>query len=161
MLKVHKLTFNPFSVNTYIVTDESKDCVIIDPGCSNDKERKELTNLIETFDLKPVKLINTHCHIDHFPGNKFVCDTYNLLPEFHQIELEVMYGALAYQSFFNFPLEASPEPKVFLKERDVISFGNSSFKVLFTPGHSPGSLSFYSEPDKLIISGDVLFRGSV
>ena len=161
MLKVHKLTFNPFSENTYIVADETKACVIIDPGCYNDKERTELTNTIQAFDLKPVKLINTHCHIDHFPGNKFVCETYNLLPEFHEIELQVMYGALAYQSFFNFPLEASPEPKTYLKEGDVVNFGNSSFNVLFTPGHSPGSLSFYNEVEKIIISGDVLFYGSV
>ena len=161
MLKVHKLTFNPFSENTYVVADETKACAIIDPGCCNEKERKELTNLIEAFDLKPVKLLNTHCHIDHFPGNKFVCETYNLLPEFHKVELEVMYSALAYQGFFNFPLEASPEPKVYLNEGDVVNFGNSSFNVLFTPGHSPGSLSFYNEAEKVIISGDVLFWGSV
>src|SRR4051812_14683935 len=100
MLTVHKHTFNPFQENTYIVSDETKECAIIDPGCSNEKERKELVQTIEAFGLKPVKLLNTHCHIDHFPGNKFVCDTYELLPEFHQVELEVMYEALKYQSFF-------------------------------------------------------------
>ncbi len=161
MLRVHKHTFNPFQENTYIVADETKECVIVDPGCSNDKERKELVKTIDAFGLKPVKLLNTHCHIDHFPGNKFVCDTYNLLPEFHEVELEVMYAALNYQSLFGFKLDASPEPKHYLKDGDEVKFGTTTFKVIFTPGHSPGSLSFYSEPDKIIVSGDVLFQGSI
>ena len=161
MLKVHKLTFNPFQENTYVIEDETKECVIIDPGCSNENERNRLAQTIQAHGLKPVKLLNTHCHIDHFPGNKFVCDTYNLLPEFHEIELQVMYGALGYQSFFGFQLEASPEPKNYLKGGDTVKFGNTSFNVLFTPGHSPGSLSFYNAAEKIVISGDVLFQGSV
>ncbi len=161
MLKIHKHTFNPFQENTYIVSDETMQCVIIDPGCSSDKERGELQKTVEAFGLTPVKLLNTHCHIDHFPGNKFVCDTYNLLPEFHEVELIVMYEALKYQSYFGFELEASPEPKNFLKDGDEVKFGNTILKVLFTPGHSPGSLSFYNEAEKIIISGDVLFQGSV
>jgi hydroxyacylglutathione hydrolase len=161
MLRIHKHTFNPFQENTYIVTDDTKECTIIDPGCSSDQERKKLVQTIESHGLKPVKLLNTHCHIDHFPGNKFVCDTYGLLPEFHEVELQVMYEALKYQSFFGFQLEASPEPKRFLKEGDEIKFGNTVLQVLFTPGHSPGSLSFYNEAEKVIISGDVLFQGSV
>jgi glyoxylase-like metal-dependent hydrolase (beta-lactamase superfamily II) len=161
MLKILKLTFNPFQENTYLLSDETKQCAIVDPGCSNEKERNELLQTIEAHGLNPVKLLNTHCHIDHFPGNKFVCDTFKLLPEFHEIELQVMYAALEYQSFFGFKCEASPEPKTFLKEGDVIKFGNTVLKILFTPGHSPGSLSFYSEAEKIIISGDVLFHGSV
>ena len=145
MLKIRKFTFNPFMENTYIAADETKECVIIDPGCCNNKEREELTNAIKTNDLKPVKLLNTHCHIDHFPGNKFICDTYGLLPEFHQVELDVMKLALDYQNLFGFFLEASPTPKHFLNEGDVVRFGNTAFQVLFTPGHSPGSLSFYNK----------------
>jgi glyoxylase-like metal-dependent hydrolase (beta-lactamase superfamily II) len=161
MLKIHKLTFNPFSENTYIVADETRQCAIIDPGCHNEKERNELKNTVEGFGLKPVKLLNTHCHIDHFPGNKFVCDTYGLLPEFHETELQVMYAALDYQSLFGFRLDASPEPAHFLNEGDIVSFGETSFQVLFTPGHSPGHIAFYSAKDKVLISGDVIFRGSV
>ncbi len=161
MLKVHKHTFNPFQENTYIIEDESKECVIIDPGCSNEKERNKLAQTIEDFGLKPVKLLNTHCHIDHFPGNKFVCDTYNLLPEFHEIELQVMYAALDYQTLFGFKLEASPEPANYLNDGDEVKFGKSAFKVFFVPGHSPGHLAFYNETEKIVISGDVLFQGSV
>ncbi|HLP51290.1 MAG TPA: MBL fold metallo-hydrolase [Chitinophagales bacterium] len=161
MLKVHKHTFNPFQENTYIIEDETKECVIIDPGCSNERERNQLVQTIEAHGLKPVKLLNTHCHIDHFPGNKFVCETYNLLPEFHEVELQVMYAALDYQTLFGFKLDASPEPKHYLKDGDEVKFGNTTLSVIFTPGHSPGSLSFYNETAKTIISGDVLFRGSV
>lgn len=161
MLRIHKLTFNPFMENTYIVADETKECVIIDPGCHNERERLQLQQVIEANGYTPVRLLNTHCHIDHFPGNKFVCDTYNLLPEFHEIEYQVMKGALDYQSFFGMSLEESPAPKNYLKEGDVITFGNSSFSVLFTPGHSPGHLAFYCRPENKIFSGDVLFQGSV
>lgn len=161
MLKVHKHTFNPFQENTYIIEDETKECVIIDPGCSNERERGQLQQTITAHGLKPVKLLNTHCHIDHFPGNKFVCETYGLLPEFHEVELQVMYAALDYQELFGFRLEASPEPVHYLKGGDEVKFGNTTFSVLFTPGHSPGSLSFYNAGEKIIISGDVLFQGSV
>ena len=161
MLKVHKHTFNPFQENTYIIEDETKECVIIDPGCSNDKERNQLLQTIQAHGLKPVKLLNTHCHIDHFPGNKFVCDTYNLLPEFHETELQVMYAALDYQTLFGFKLEASPEPVNYLKDGDEVKFGSTILKVLFVPGHSPGHIAFYNEAEKIIVSGDVLFQGSV
>ena len=161
MLKVHKHTFNPFQENTYIIEDETKECVIIDPGCSNDKERNQLLQTIQAHGLKPVKLLNTHCHIDHFPGNKFVCDTYNLLPEFHETELQVMYAALDYQTLFGFKLEASPEPVNYLKDGDEVKFGTTILKVLFVPGHSPGHIAFYNEAEKIIVSGDVLFQGSV
>jgi hydroxyacylglutathione hydrolase len=161
MLKIHKLTFNPFQENTYVVADEANSCIIIDPGCSNDTERNKLIKTIQENKLKPVRLLNTHCHIDHIPGNKFVCDTYGLLPEFHELELDVMHGAMLYQDFFGFRLEASPEPKHYIKDGDTITLGKSIFKVFFTPGHSPGSLSFYCEESKAIISGDALFYGSV
>jgi hydroxyacylglutathione hydrolase len=161
MLQIHKHTFNPFQENTYILSDETTECIIVDPGCSSDKERNQLQQTITAHSLKPVALLNTHCHIDHFPGNKFVCDTYNLLPQFHKVELLVMYEALKYQSYFGFQLEASPEPQRFLDEGDQVKFGNTVLQVLFTPGHSPGSLSFYNADQNVIISGDVLFQGSV
>lgn len=161
MLKIHKLTFNPYQENTYIVADETGECAIIDPGCANDKERTKLQQTIEANGLQVVKLLNTHCHIDHFPGNKFVCDTYGVLPEFHETELAVMYEALKYQTFFGFRLDPSPEPQHFLSDGDVVQIGNTRFNVIFTPGHSPGSISFYNEAARTIISGDVLFQGSV
>lgn len=161
MLKIHKLTFNPFSENTYIVADETNDCAIIDPGCCNEKERNELVKTIEAFGLKPVLLLNTHCHIDHMPGNKFVFEKYGLRPEIHENELEIMRRAPEFGQFFGFDCPESPEPEKFLKAGDSVTLGNTVFKVLFTPGHSPGSICFYSEADKIVISGDVLFYRSV
>lgn len=161
MSRIHKFTFNPFMENTYIVSDETKQCVIIDPGCSNDRERTELAEEIEVQGLEPVRLLNTHCHIDHIPGNKFIHDRYGLLPEIHEAELSWLRSATEYGKMFGFPLEASPLPKVFLNEGDIISFGNTTFSILFTPGHSPGSISFYNENEGYVLSGDVLFYGSI
>ena len=161
MLKIHKLTFNPFSENTFVVTDETNDCAIIDPGCCNDKERNELVTTVEAHGLKPVLLLNTHCHIDHIPGNKFVFEKYGLLPQIHALELDILRKAPMFAEFFNFQCEPSPEPVKFLKENDEVKLGNTVFKVLFTPGHSPGSISFYSEKDSAVLSGDVLFYRSV
>ena len=144
-----------------MVADETKECVIIDPGCCTDKERSELLATINAFGLKPVKLLNTHCHVDHIPGNKFVFDTYGLLPEIHPEELEIMRGAPRYGDFFGFHCDVSPEPKVYLNDGDEVKFGKSVFKVMLTPGHSPGSISFYNAESKAVISGDVLFYGSV
>ena len=161
MLKIHKLTFNPFSENTFVVTDETNDCAIIDPGCCNDKERNELIATMEAHGLKPVLLLNTHCHIDHIPGNRFVFEKYGLLPQIHELELDILHRAPMFAEFFGFQCDESPEPQKFLTEGDEVKLGNTVFKVIFTPGHSPGSISFYSEKDSAIISGDVLFYRSV
>lgn len=161
MLNIHKLTFNPFSENTYVAADGTKNCAIIDPGCCNDKERNQLLNIIQTHGLKPVMLLNTHCHIDHIPGNKFIFEKFGLLPEIHELESEILKNAPQYGQFFGFDCPVSPEPQKFLKAGDEIKLGNTVFKVLFTPGHSPGSICFYSADDKIIISGDVLFYRSV
>ena len=161
MLKIHKLTFNPFLENTYVIADETNDCAIIDPGCCNDKERNELVKTIEDHKLKPVLLLNTHCHIDHIPGNKFVFDKYGLSPQIHEKELDILERAPEFGEFFGFHCDPSPKPEIYLNEGDEVRLGNTVLKVLFTSGHSPGSISFYSEKDKLVLSGDVLFYGSV
>ncbi len=161
MLTIHKLTFNPFAENTYVVADGTSNCAIIDPGCCNSKEQQQLTNTIEAYGLKPVLLLNTHCHIDHIPGNKFVFEKYGLRPQIHESELDIMKNAPQYGEFFGFHCEPSPEPEKYLNGGDEVKLGNTTFKVLFTPGHSPGSISFYSEKDGLVLSGDVLFYRSV
>jgi glyoxylase-like metal-dependent hydrolase (beta-lactamase superfamily II) len=161
MLTIHKATFNPFMENTYVITDETKDCAIVDPGCCNDAERNELIKIIEDNGLKPVILLNTHCHIDHIPGNKFIFEKYGLYPEIHEKELDILQRAPQFGEFFGFNCDPSPEPRKFLTEQDEVKVGNTVFTILFTPGHSPGSISFYSEKDKAVISGDVLFYRSV
>ena len=154
-------TFNPFSENTYILYDDSKECVIIDPGCSNNGEQKQLTDFIESNSLKPVKLVNTHCHIDHVLGNKFVSEKYNLPLVSHKGEEVVLAMQPQISTMYGIAYDPSPEITQFLEDGDTLKFGNTTLKVLFTPGHSPASISFYNEENSIVIGGDVLFQGSI
>lgn len=160
-MTIHSFTFNSFQENTYLVYDDTKECLIIDAGCFFPEEKKELTKFIEQNNLKPVKLINTHCHIDHVFGNKFVAEKYGLNLEMHKADLPILQTTEIVGRNYGMAVEPSPLPAVFLEENDVVVFGKSELKVLHTPGHSPGSISFFSEKNKLVIVGDVLFRQSI
>jgi len=160
-MTIKQFVFSPFSENTYVLYDETKEAIIIDPGCYEQHERDELEDFISNEGLKPVRLILTHAHLDHIFGNKFVFDKYGLLPEMHKGELPVLQSAVTVAAKYGVPMEASPEPKIFLTEGDKITFGNSVLDSFFTPGHSPASLSFYCEKDGFVIAGDTLFNGSI
>ena len=161
MIHIHFLTFNPFQENTYILYDETKECVIIDPGCYEKEEKKEMKKFIEENKLKPVRLLNTHCHIDHILGNSFIADTYNLKLEMHEKDLPVLNSTVDYGQLFGLNVDPSPQPEKFLQEGDEIKFGNSKLKVIFVPGHAPGHIAFVCEDQKFVINGDVLFEGSI
>lgn len=161
MVTVKKFTFNALSENTYVLFDETKQCVVIDPGCSSEQEENILSNYILQEALIPVLLLNTHCHVDHVPGNAFVAEKYNVPLLIHKQDLALLHEAPNFAKFFGVVCPASPEPASFLEEGDTVNFGNSSLEVLFTPGHSPGSISFYSKENEFIIVGDVLFLGSI
>jgi glyoxylase-like metal-dependent hydrolase (beta-lactamase superfamily II) len=161
MITVRSFVFNPIKENTYILFDESKQCVIIDPGCYDDDERNELSGFIKENGLTPVKLLNTHCHLDHVFGNGYVADIYKLNLELNQGELPVLEAYLPTAAVYNMDAEPSPEPSVFLNEGDKITFGNSELEIFHTPGHSPGSITFYNKEQKFMIAGDVLFYGSI
>jgi hydroxyacylglutathione hydrolase len=161
MIKIHSFAFGPFQENTYILHDETNECIVIDPGCYDGSERAELSDYITQQKLKPVRLINTHCHLDHVFGNKYVAETYNLKLEINKHDLSVLNSFMMVANMYNLKAEPSPEPSVFLEEGDIITFGNSSLQILFTPGHSPGSITFYNTEQKFMIVGDVLFYGSI
>ena len=162
MSQVVKMTFGPIQENTYIIYDQTLECLVIDPGCSNAKEREELLKAISDLGLKPVRLINTHCHVDHIPGNPLIADTYGIALEIHQNEVPVLKDAPDYGHIFQIEMSGEQPPvKAFINDGDVIKFGNTSLKVLLTPGHSPGSISLYNETEGYVISGDVLFYRSV
>jgi hydroxyacylglutathione hydrolase len=155
-------TFNPFQVNTYLLHDGTGECIIFDPGCNNDDEKSQLKTFIERNNLKPVRLINTHCHIDHVFGNKFVSETWNLPLEIHRSEVPVLEAVPQIAQYFGVRMiETSPDPKHFIEEGEIILFGETELKAILTPGHSPGSLCFYCDNDSFIIAGDVLFRESI
>ena len=163
MTSVIKFTFNAFQENTYVVVDEgTKECAIFDPGCFDQGEKEILRAYIEKEGLKPVRLINTHCHLDHIFGNKFVSEAYNLPLEIHRGELAVLEAVPQVAMFYGLPLpDESPKPGRFIEVGEEINFGTTSLKTLFTPGHSPASISFYCQEGGFVIGGDVLFQGSI
>ena len=161
MIQIHSFTFNPIQENMYLLFDESKDCVIIDPGCYDDAERTILSEFIAQNGLKPVKLLNTHCHLDHIFGNGYVAKKYNLKLEFNKNDMRIFDAFQLTCDLYGMSCDPSPQPSVFLEEGDVIEFGNSKLEILFTPGHSPGSITFYNREEKFMIAGDVLFNGSI
>ncbi len=161
MISVQSFTANPYQENGYVLFDESKDCVIIDSGAYTSQEQNELSRFIESQKLTPVKLLNTHCHIDHVLGNAFVHSLYGLLPEFHKLELEVLHAIPGYAPQMGIRYELSPLPETFLSESGKIAFGKSELELIFAPGHSPGHLCFHSPADNFLIGGDVLFYQSI
>ncbi len=161
MIQVKSFVCNPYQENTYILFDESGECVIIDPGMNNGAEQNAVFNFISEQKLKPVLLLNTHCHIDHVLGNKWVQDTYGLKPQFHKGELPLLTAVPSYAPQQGIPYEISPLPEKFLPEVGSITFGNSTLELIFSPGHSPAHLCFYSKGSNFLIAGDVLFYGSI
>jgi hydroxyacylglutathione hydrolase len=161
MSEIQSFRVNPFFENTYLVINDKKDCLIIDPGCYFENERMELRDYIRSRGLTPVRLINTHCHIDHIFGNRFVFDEYGLVPEFHLLDQPVLDGSSQAGVLYQVPFAPSPAPRSYLKEGQKIELGEDELEVLFTPGHSPGSISLYHRKDQYVISGDVLFQDSI
>ena len=161
MIQIKSFTCNPYQENSYLLFDETLECVIIDPGMYSGDEQNALLKFIADKKLKPVLLLNTHCHIDHVLGNKFIYETYGLLPQFHQGEEIMLNSVIAYAPQMGIRYEVSPPAEVFLPESGSIEFGNSKLQIIFAPGHSPGHLCFYSPEDNFIIGGDVLFYQSI
>ncbi|MBC6996273.1 MBL fold metallo-hydrolase [Neolewinella lacunae] len=163
MTKVLPLTFNAFQENTYVVYDEAtRDAIIFDPGCSTPAEERKLVKVISDYELRPVRLINTHCHLDHVFGNAFVASTYGLELGMHELEVPVLEMVPVVIDHYGLPpMTPSPKASYFIAEGEEIALGSATFRVLFCPGHSPGSICFYNAEDGYVIAGDVLFQGSI
>jgi glyoxylase-like metal-dependent hydrolase (beta-lactamase superfamily II) len=160
-MTVTGFTFNPFSENTYVLHDETGECVIIDPGCCEKKEQNILRDFITAQKLKVVLLLNTHCHIDHVFGNKFIMDTYQVPFLIHEEDLPTLQSVPVYAPSYGFPNYEAAAPTGYLQPGENISFGHSELQVLFTPGHAPGHVVFYHEPSQVCLGGDVLFQRSI
>ncbi|TRX61242.1 MBL fold metallo-hydrolase [Fulvivirga sp. M361] len=161
MMKVKSFVFNPFMENTYVLYDDTKEAIIIDPGCYEGYEKEQLNDFIKTEGLSVVKLLNTHCHIDHVLGNDFVKKTYGVKLGIHATEEATLKSVRVYAPSYGFQHYEEAEADEFIKEGEDITFGNTRLGVLFVPGHAPGHVAFYNGDDKIMIGGDVLFDGSI
>ena len=162
LMYIETFVCNPFMENTYLVYDDTAACVVIDAGCLTDVERNRLQQTIEKHHLKLEHVLNTHLHLDHVFGNGFLYQTYHLAPEAHREDEFLLSQLHAQAALFGVPFNEKVQPiGSYLEDCDHVAFGNSSFEVIHVPGHSPGSICFYSRDDQIIFVGDVLFRGSI
>lgn len=159
-MTVRFFTFGPFYENTYVVHDKGE-AMIIDPGCSAAEEERDLDNYIQEQSLQVKLLLNTHCHVDHVQGNYFVKEKYNVPFRIHRMEEDVLRAVKAYAFNYGFDRYQEISPDSYLEENEVVPLGNSRWKVLLVPGHSPGHIAFYNEEAKAVLSGDVLFEQSI
>jgi glyoxylase-like metal-dependent hydrolase (beta-lactamase superfamily II) len=161
MLTIKQFTFSPVQENTYVIYNEQGWCAIVDPGCYFSNERKVLRDFIDDHSLSPKLLLNTHCHLDHVFGNKFIHDTYGLILHIHPNEKVVLDFAPVSGQSWGLPFENYNGAITYLNEGDTIRVGQDMLEIIHTPGHSPGSICYYCRAQRFIISGDVLFRESI
>ena len=161
MIQVKIYAFNPFQENTYLIYDETKKCVILDPGCYFSEEQKELTDFIANNKLQPEYVIHSHGHVDHVLGSNFLRDHYNIQAIMHKADLEILRRSKDFGEMIGISIEQPHDPEIFIEEGEKIRFGNTAFDVLHLPGHSPGSIGLYNEKERMLFAGDVLFRRGI
>ena len=161
MLKVKTFVFNAFQVNTYIVYAENKDCIIIDPACSNPNEVSKLLNYIETEKLKPTMVINTHAHVDHILGNADITEKLAIKLAAHPASRYFYLNALSFAVSLSLKLDKVIFPDIELQDKDTIKLGDFDITIIYTPGHADGSICLHSADGHFIISGDLIFYASI
>lgn len=161
IMEVYKLVFSPIEINTYIIADNSGNCAIIDCGCYEEAECIELTDFIAAHSFKPVTLLNTHCHLDHVFGNGFILSKYGLKTISHAEDEPNRINAPRQSLLFGLEMETPPEPASFIQDGEKVFFGNEEMIALHVPGHTAGSIAFYSEKHSIVFTGDALFAGSI
>ncbi len=160
-MNIYKLVFSPIEVNTYILVDESGDCAIIDCGCYDKQESYRMEDFIKNKKINPVLLLNTHCHLDHIFGNRFVLERYNLKTFSNEYDEMNRKDAVQHAMLFGLSMDNPPEPAGFLTDNQTIIFGTTELLALHVPGHTSGSLAFYSEKNDCVFTGDALFAASI
>lgn len=162
MLKIECLVFNPFQENTYIVYTETGEGAIVDPGMLFDHERSLLVEKITELKVNPQLLLQTHLHVDHVLGTRFVLEKYGLKPMAHEGDTFLIDQTQSMAASFGMEVDENPPlPSVYLKHGDVVELGDTKLEVIHVPGHSPGGIAFYSAEEKILLAGDILFKGSV
>ena len=160
-MEVYSFVFSPIGVNTYVLADSSGECAVLDCGCLDNEESDRLTSFIKEKNLKPVLLLNTHCHPDHVFGNGMMLERFGLKSLFHKEEEYNRKSAARYAEMFDISMVDPPEADRFIEGGDLLRFGNTLLKTLFVPGHTAGSLAFYNENDGIVFTGDALFEGTI
>ncbi len=161
MLNVTLFTYNAFDENTYLVSNEHNQCWVIDPGMSNPAENKHFTDYLSEKQLKPQAIINTHAHIDHILGVQYLMDKYNIPFGMHEAETPVLKMGTSSAAMFGMHFPKTPQPTFYIKEGEPLKLGEDTLTVFHTPGHSPGSISYYYPGGNWVVAGDVLFSGSI
>ena len=161
MINTKTFYFNDLRVCTYILWDETKECVIVDAGCESASEQNRLQKFITENNLRPVMLINTHAHFDHVLGNLFVSDTYSIPSAIHEDDMLLLSKVSQQTAMFGLEVKQPPMATVFLTEKEPVRFGHSQLQVLHTPGHTLGGICLYSAEDKFVLVGDTLFNESI
>lgn len=161
MFTIQTFEFNDFGVNTYVLSSTDNECIIIDPGCYTRDEKRILDNYISENNLTVVRLLITHCHIDHILGITHVEDTYGVGASIHSKGADMLRASVGYGSVFGFEVDKVIKATDFVIDGDIISLGENKLKVVYTPGHAEGSICFICQAEKFVITGDVLFFGSI
>ena len=163
MIEVKRFVVNMLQENCYVVSDETKECVIIDCGAFYPEERQAIVNYINDNGLKPKHLLATHGHLDHLFGNNTIYDAFKLQVEVSERDENLVNGIVKQaRKFYDMDLDIEYPPiGHFLEENEEITFGNHKLKVLETPGHSRGCVCFWEEQEQMLFSGDTLFKGSI
>ncbi len=161
MVEIKKFAVNPLQENTLLISDETGECVFVDPGFYFPVEHDEIKNYISENNLKPVMIANTHCHFDHIMGVEFIRQEYNIPFVAHPDDAFWVKKAIDQGKMFGFDMKPVNPPDSFFSENEKLKFGNTEFDIIHVPGHSPGHVVFYSEKEKILIGGDVLFHGSI
>ena len=162
MIHIKSFVCNPYQENTYLLYDDDGTTAIIDPGMYGAAEEEAVRAFIETQGLEPTLLLNTHCHVDHVLGNRYIYEQYGLLPLFHEGELPLLMEVQNYAPQMGIRYDSpSPIGETFLAESGAVHFGRNELTLIFAPGHSPAHLCFYHREQGFLIGGDVLFRNSI
>ena len=159
MITVQTFVFNIIAENTYLLYDETKEAVLIDCGCMVVPEEQKLTGFISQNGIKIKRNLCTHLHFDHILGNHFIYQIYGIKPEAHRKEVELLPSIKQHMGV-RLPVQWM-EVEDYLVGNETIRFGESELTTMLVPGHSPGSLAYYSRKDGFIVAGDVLFKGSI
>ena len=158
-MEIKRFVFNPFRENTYVVWDDTKECIIIDAGNLMPREDAMLTEFIKEQGLKPVMAVNTHGHFDHLSGVKYLVDSYGV--KFACSSKDDFLMSRQPSTMYGLQCNPVPEIDIDLDKCDELKFGNTTLRVIKTPGHTPGHVSLYDEKTKSLFTGDTLFRESI